>query len=412
MRKIFWIVVCLLISSGVIIAREQYSIEDLRKLDTQARQGDVESMEKIADYFYDSGLQSDKGLKSLGLLWWLYASDNGSAVGAYTMGKYYENAEIKRIAKALAYYELAKSRGYMAANERINAIHNQIQPISSELKAKLPKEFEDDLLSHEYTLAKLGYIEAIEQFCHHELFHIYGIYGGPEVIRSLPDDIAMKVIPLLKAAAPVKPRCEFMLACVLSNMRCYDKVFDTEDESSFVDLKEAQRLIKSYQKHPIKPEGKGYNLPFALDENTINVMQENILGYNANIILKKPKATSDLKIEEIPTIDEIISVPISDVIYYPMGLKYMPKNGDGVLEQSQFHKVVNLMNANYKKKFSIDDNSNDTKYIFTNGNHIVFNATKWRGTFYSDKDVSFSGWMYAATTNNLSQAMKIAKDIT
>lgn len=261
MKKTFWIAISLLLGFGEIIAREQYSIEDLRKLDAQARQGSVESMEKLADYFYNNGLQSDDNLKKIGLLWWTCASDNGSAVGAYTIGNYYENSETKRIAKALAYYELAKSRGYSMANDKIKKIHNLTKPITCELKSKLPKEFEDDLLNHEYTLAKLGYVEAIEQFCHHALFFPY----NSEEIYSLPDDIAIQVIPLLKAAAPVNPRCEFMLACVLSDMRCFDKVFDIEHESSFVDLKEAQRLIKSYKTHPIRPEGKGYNLPFALD---------------------------------------------------------------------------------------------------------------------------------------------------
>lgn len=140
-------------------------------------------------------------------------------------------------------------------------------------------------------------------------------------------------------------------------------------------------------------------------------MQENILGYIADIVPKSPKTTSELKIEEIPTIDDIISKPISTVIYYPIGLNFMPKNGEGILEQYQFSKAVNLMSTNYTKKFSIKDEHNDTKYIFTNPKHIVFNGAQWSGTFYSDTDVNYSGWMYATTSDNVSQAMKIVNGI-
>ena len=369
-------------------------------------------MENLALNLY----QIDKNnvlAKATAFAWWEYASDQGSANAAYMMGAFYEGGENPRIAKALAYYELAKSRGLEKADEKIKKINNLTKPISIEIKKNLPAEYADDLFRYEEQLAKSGYLEAIEEFCFHKLFFVYAIYyESPEDITSLNDNLAIEVIPLLKSAAPFSPRCEFMLACVLSDMRCFGKVFNPEKASSFTDLKEAQRLIRSYQKHPLIPIENRYNLPFKLDKNTIDEMQKNILGYNSDIKIEKPKAYSGIMLEFIPTIDEIFSMPLSQMIYYPLGLTFMPKNGDGILETYQFNKAVNLMRNNYKHEIKVEQTDPIYKiHISKDDGTITFGGYKWSGVFTCNKESELSSWMYSMTTNSDSSPRELLNTI-
>lgn len=414
-------ITALICAFSILLLNAQTSnqIETLRALEKSARHGDVNAMENLALNLY----QIDKNnvlAKATAFAWWEYASDQGSANAAYMMGAFYEGGENPRIAKALAYYELAKSRGMEKADEKIKKINNLTKPISSEIKKDLPAEYADKIYDFSddelYILAKSGYLEAIEMFCHQKLIFVYALEAkGPDDInnlKSISDNLAIKVIPLLKSAAPFSPECEFMLACVLSDMRCYGKVFNPEEASSFTDLKEAQRLIKSYQKHPIIPIEGRYNLPLALNKNVIDEIQKNILGYNSNIQIEKPKAYSGIMLEFIPTIDEIFSMPLSQMIFYPLGLTFMPKNGEGILETYQFNKAVNLMRNNYKHEIKVEQTDPIYKiHISKDDGTITFGGYKWSGVFTCNKESELSSWMYSMLADSESSSRELLNNI-
>ena len=378
-------------------------------MDESARLGKVEAMEALIENYTQKAIEtSDDGKAEQFLFtaldWATVAYNEGSAVGAYWLGR--TTMARNEVDKARSYLEYAVKNGYQPANELLAQLKAQVAP--TPIKWHLPQEMIthlDDLSVDDLgILAHKGYREAMEYYCRKKLFFDYSLtdiyladvtdalYGrrkpDPE---PLGNKKAMDVLPVLSAIAPTSPAAKFMLACCLSDKRCFGVVFDTEKEHAFVDMKKAHQLAREYLLNPA-PEG---NEPWGLKPHEVTEMAENILGYDANYQRPAPTLTTVKEISKIPTYAQILATkttaatktasttkPVStttttpakntttpksttttastartieQLINYPMGQLYLPKNGEGMLTYGQgdrFEKTVKD-HVSWKYKYGI-----------------------------------------------------------
>ena len=93
--------------------------EDINELKTKAREGDVYSMYKLAEW-YESGGNGMKN-KQEAITWYNKAADKGCGPALFKLGQMYENGDgvKKNNTKALDYYTQAKTAGYAQAEAAI-----------------------------------------------------------------------------------------------------------------------------------------------------------------------------------------------------------------------------------------------------------------------------------------------------
>ena len=444
-------------------------------LDRAARNGHVEAMVKLGEkYTAKARAIKNNQLLKAGKDWYRLAADKGHPQAAYALGVMYETGTDSifkdpkqcnpmRWGKAKAYYEAALpdpleyiatggtgSNSYQTlAETAIQNFEKKLVPV--QVKGHLPSELVEEMdylkAGDVLVLAKKGYLEAIETYCQKTLFFYYGDVFQPSDIQPFDDGVAVSVIPFLKGAAPQSPVCELMLAMVLSDMRFFDRVFDVDHASSFTDLKEAQRLLWSYRQHPVQFSKLDAN-PLGLNDEQVNVGIENIMGYDANVELPKPSAYSGIKFFTIPIPETlpIMQKPASttttssgsssgsstssgkgklnsslkgditmeQMFYYPMGFTFMPKNGTGIMEFSQYDKAVNLLKKNISIKYTTstsDDRKN--KYVFFYDEYpYTYNGYALQGDYGVDKESRWSSWWYFIKIPSKNDAIALAKKMT
>ena len=133
-----------------------------------------------------------------------------------------------RINSAQVLYEIANqyakpgSSAALSTEAGLLAIKNIEKPIK--LKSGNPagytgdgyfENLDFDLLER---LAKEGWLGAIRVYCHKATFFSLGsaLFDG----TTISDHVAVDVLPLLLAAAPLDANCQFMLACVYAGDEC------------------------------------------------------------------------------------------------------------------------------------------------------------------------------------------------
>lgn len=168
---------------------------------------------------------------------------------------FYEGLNIPlNIASARYCFKKAKEFGYNLASGGLEKIDNIEKPIV--LKGG-PQPVIDEFIDEAKLekLAKEGYLEAIERYCHRATFFVFGDseqYIPDQLKYVINDKNVIDVIPLLLAAAPKDANCQLMLACVYAGVEALGGSFDYK--YSFRDPTKAKYWIEKFCANPKKNE--------------------------------------------------------------------------------------------------------------------------------------------------------------
>jgi len=374
-------------------AKEKIYITDYFLYDKAAHLGNVPAMEamirKYTTCVNTAGSEEKKQeWRNLLTAWAGAASDRGSMYGKYVYGEYL--LAKGELPKAEICFEQAANAGITGADEALRETKEKMKPVSvkGKLPAELSKHLQDLTNENLYVLARKGYIDAIEEYCTSELFFSYLPDGEPDIFSDdsseesgfspLSERTAAEVIPLLQSAAPRSNKCKFLLACCLSDKRCFGVAFPAEKEHPYVNIKQAQKWVREFMANPPK---NAEDNPFRMSNEQIRQMAEKILSYDANYQRPAVSVMSGVDINQIARYSDTSGGTtkneqktttydpnrpptnttyrtMEQLVYYPMGLACMPKDGEGLMSQNKFSELKSILSKNgYQYEARTYDNS-------------------------------------------------------
>ena len=127
------------------------------------------------------------------------------------------------------------------------------------IKGKMPANIAEDFalmsIEEQESLAKEGYIDAIEDFCRMRLFYTYGVNGDWEIM-GITNKTVERVLPYLKAGITSSPICQFMYACILAGNRTIrdseNKCIPETNGYRYTNLAESKKYFKMYLDSNVK----------------------------------------------------------------------------------------------------------------------------------------------------------------
>lgn len=425
-------------------AKEKTYKADYFLYDKAAHLGNVPAMEAMIRKYTTCVNTADSEEKkqewrNLLTAWAGAASDRGSMYGTYVYGEYL--LAKGELPKAEICFEQAANAGITGADEALRETKEKMKPVSvkGKLPAELSKHLQDLTNENLYVLARKGYIDAIEEYCTSELFFSYLPDGEPDIFSDdsseesgfspLSERTAAEVIPLLQSAAPRSNKCKFLLACCLSDKRCFGVAFPAAKEHPYVNIKQAQKWVREFMANPPK---NAEDNPFRMSNEQIRQMAEKILSYDANYQRPAVSVMSGVDINQIARYSDT-SVGMTDkeqktttydpnrpptnttyrtmeqLVYYPMGLACMPKDGEGLMSKNKLSELKSILSKNgYEYKASTYDNSVGL-YLKKDGmiRHGSYSLTPYIDQWENDKNY-LSSWWYISYLrhSNLSKANK------
>ncbi len=423
-------------------AKEKIYITDYFLYDKAAHLGNVPAMEamirKYTTCVNTAGSEEKKQeWRNLLTAWAGAASDRGSMYGTYVYGEYL--LAKGEWLKAEICFEQAANAGITGADEALRETKEKMKPVSvkGKLPAELSKHLQDLTIENLYVLARKGYIDAIEEYCTSELFFSYLPDGEPDIFSDdsseesgfspLSERTAAEVIPLLQSAAPRSNKCKFLLACCLSDKRCFGVAFPAEKEHPYVNIKQAQKWVREFMANPPK---NAEDNPFRMSNEQIRQMAENILSYDANYQRPAVSVMSGVDINQIARYSDMqggttkneqktttydpnrpptntTNRTMEQLVYYPMGLACMPKNGEGLMSKNKISELKSILSKN-GYQYETDTYDNSVCLYFKKDGILRHGSYSLKPFISLSNNVTYSSWWYISYLrhSNLSKANK------